>query len=100
MSVFVQPLWSVQWDQFCGCHFHCGLRQSTNQPTQGFKGIAARGKGSTGWSFGFKLHLVVSNAGKLLAVYLTTAHPHELKALPKLVKRLFGKLFADLAYLS
>jgi hypothetical protein len=65
-----------------------------------FQGIAARGKGSTGWSFGFKLHLVVNDAGELLAVYLTAAHRHELKALPKLVKRLFGKLFADMAYLS
>lgn len=65
-----------------------------------FKGIATRGKGSTGWSFGFKLHLVVNDAGELLAVYLTAANRHELKALPKLVKRLFGKLFADMAYLS
>jgi hypothetical protein len=65
-----------------------------------FRGIAARGKGSTGWSFGFKLHLVVSDRGELLAVYLTAANRHELKALPKLVKRLFGKLFGDMAYLS
>ncbi len=65
-----------------------------------FKGIATRGKGSTGWSFGFKLHLVVNQQGELLAVYLTAANRHELKALPKLVKRLFGKLFGDMAYLS
>lgn len=67
---------------------------------QVFKGIAARGKGSTGWSFGFKLHLVVNDAGELLAIYLTAANRHELRALPQLVKRLFGKLFADMAYLS
>jgi len=65
-----------------------------------FKGIATRGKGSTGWSFGFKLHLVVNDAGELLAVYLTAANRHELKALPKLVKRLFGKVFGDMAYRS
>ena len=65
-----------------------------------FKGIATRGKGSTGWSFGFKLHLVVNEQGELLAVYLTAANRHELKALPKLVKRLFGKVFGDMAYLS
>ena len=57
-------------------------------------------KGSTGWSFGFKLHVVVNEYGELLAIYLTAAHRHELKALPKLVKRLFGKLFGDMAYLS
>jgi hypothetical protein len=65
-----------------------------------FKGIATRGKGSTGWSYGFKLHVVVNEYGELLAIYLTAANRHELKALPKLVKRLFGKLFADMAYLS
>jgi len=65
-----------------------------------FKGLATRGKGSTGWSFGFKLHLVVNEYGELLAIYLTAANRHELKALPKLVKRLFGKLFGDMAYLS
>lgn len=65
-----------------------------------FKGIATRGKGSTGWRFGFKLHVVVNEYGELLAIYLTAANRHELKALPKLVKRLFGKLFGDMAYLS
>jgi hypothetical protein len=60
-----------------------------------FKGLAKCGKGSTGWSFGFKLHVVVNEYGELLAIYLTAANCHELKALPKLVKRLFGKLFGD-----
>jgi hypothetical protein len=40
------------------------------------------------------------DAGELLAVYLTAANRHELKALPKLVQRLFGKLFGDMAYVS
>jgi hypothetical protein len=43
---------------------------------------------------------VVNDAGELLAVYLTPANRHELKALPQLVKRLFVKLFGDMAYLS
>src|SRR5689334_645281 len=55
-----------------------------------------RSKGSMGWIFGFKLHIVVNKQGELLAIYLTAANRHELKALPKLVKRLFG----DRAYLS
>ncbi len=36
---------------------------------------------------------MVSDRGELLAVYLTAANHHELKALPKLVKSLFGNLF-------
>jgi len=58
------------------------------------------GRGSMGWSFGFKLHLVVNDCGDLLGCYLTPAHRHDVKALPKLAKRLFGKLFGDKGYLS
>ena len=32
-----------------------------------FNGLAARGKTSMGWFFGFKLHLVVNDCGELLA---------------------------------
>ena len=33
-----------------------------------FEGLAARGKTSLGWFYGFKLHLVVNDRGELLAV--------------------------------
>jgi hypothetical protein len=65
-----------------------------------FEGLAARGKTSMGWFFGFKLHLVVSDCGELLAWYLSAGSTHDIKALPKLVTRLFGKLFGDAGYLS
>src|SRR5215510_6009028 len=31
-----------------------------------FKGLAAKGKSSTGWFFGFKLHLVVNDKGEII----------------------------------
>lgn len=65
-----------------------------------FLGWAARGRGSMGWCFGFKLHLVVNDRGELLACCLTSANRHDVKLLPKLSKRLFGKLFGDKGYLS
>lgn len=65
-----------------------------------FAGLARRGRGSMGWCFGFKLHLVVNDQGELLACCLTPAHRHDVKLLPKLTKRLFGKLFGDKGYLS
>lgn len=65
-----------------------------------FLGWAARGRGSMGWCFGFKLHLVVNDRGELLACCLTPANRHDVKLLPKLSKRLFGKLFGDKGYLS
>ena len=36
-----------------------------------FAGLAARGKTSTGWFFGFKLHLVVNDQGELLRFCLS-----------------------------
>ena len=33
-----------------------------------FKGIAQRGKSSTGWFYGFKLHAVINHRGELLAI--------------------------------
>jgi hypothetical protein len=65
-----------------------------------FAGLAERGKTSMGWFYGFKLHLVVNDCGELLAWYLSPGSTHDIKALPKLVKSLFGKLFGDAAYVS
>lgn len=65
-----------------------------------FAGLATRGRGSMGWCFGFKLHLVVNDCGELLGCCLTSAHRADVKLLPKLTKRLFGKLFGDKGYLS
>jgi len=36
-----------------------------------FAGLARRGKTSTGWFYGFKLHLIVNDRGELLDVVLT-----------------------------
>jgi hypothetical protein len=36
-----------------------------------FDNLAARGKTSVDWFFGFKLHLVVNEEGELLNVHLT-----------------------------
>ena len=33
-----------------------------------FKAIAQRGKSSTGWFYGFKLHAVINHRGELLAI--------------------------------
>lgn len=65
-----------------------------------FAGLAQRGKCSTGWFFGFKLHLVFNDRGELLDFMLTPGNVHDIKALPRLARRLFGKLFGDKGYLS
>jgi hypothetical protein len=65
-----------------------------------FTGIAARGKTTLGWFYGFKLHLLVSDCGQLLAWQVTPGNIDDRRPVPKLAKRLFGKLFGDLGYLS
>jgi transposase len=65
-----------------------------------FAHVAARGKTSTGWFFGFKLHLLFNERGELLEVALTPGNVDDRKPVPQMVKHLFGKIFADRGYLS
>jgi hypothetical protein len=65
-----------------------------------FAGIAQRGKTTTGWFFGVKLHLVINDRGELLAFCVTPGNRDDRQSVPRLVKRLFGKLIADKGYLS
>jgi transposase len=68
-----------------------------------FAGAAQRGKSSTGWFFGFKLHLVLNDCGELLSIALTPGNVNDRQPVPQLteqIKRLFGKLFGDKGYIS
>lgn len=65
-----------------------------------FEGVAKRGKGSMGWFYGFKLHLVVNDRGEILACQVTPGNVDDRKPLPTLCKELFGKLIADRGYIS
>jgi hypothetical protein len=65
-----------------------------------FAGLASRGRTSTGWFFGFKLHLVINDRGELLNVLLTPGNVDDRKPVPKLVHELFGKVFGDRGFIS
>jgi transposase len=65
-----------------------------------FNNLAARGKTSVDWFFGFKLHLVINDTGELLNVALTPGNTDERNPVPKLLQRLMGKVFADRGYIS
>jgi transposase len=67
---------------------------------QVFDGMAARGRTSVDWFFGFKLHLVVNEHGELLNLTLTPGNTDDRKPLAQLLKVLFGKVFADRGYVS
>ncbi len=65
-----------------------------------FDGIAERGKTSTGWFFGFKLHVIINHLGEILSFRLTPGNTDDRKPLPELIKDLSGYLYADKGYLS
>jgi Transposase DDE domain len=76
------------------CH---NLRIRSNKV---FRDLAKRGKTSTGWFYGFKVHLVINDCGELLAVMITTGNVDDRKPAPRLARRLWGKLFGDRGYIS
>lgn len=76
----------------------CHLRRASSHKV--FKGLAKKGKTSTGWFYGFKLHLVINERGDILAYQLTTGNTDDRKPVTLLTKDCFGKLFGDKGYLS
>lgn len=65
-----------------------------------FQDLAARGKTSVDWFYGFKLHVVVNDRGELLNFVLTPGNQDDRTPVPKLLQQLFGKVFADKGYVS
>jgi hypothetical protein len=65
-----------------------------------FRRMAKRGKTSTGWFYGFKLHLIVNDMGEILAYMLSTGNIDDRAPVPELSKDIFGKLFGDKGYIS
>ena len=67
-----------------------------------FKIWAARGKSSTGWFYGFKLHLVINDKGEICAFYLSAGNidDRNIDVINQLCRELSGKLFGDRGYIS
>ena len=67
-----------------------------------FEGLAKRGKSSTGWFFGLKLHLVINSFGEVVSFLITPGivSDNNLELGLKLCKGLCGKIFGDKGYIS
>lgn len=67
-----------------------------------FKGIAQRGKSSTGWFFGLKVHLVINNLGEIISFLFSSANfaDNNQEVLKYLFKDLKGFCFGDKGYLT
>lgn len=65
-----------------------------------FKNLAKRGKSSTGWFFGFKVHIIVSDKGELLAFQFSPGNTDDRVPVKNMARNIFGKLFGDKGYIS
>lgn len=67
-----------------------------------FKEKASRGKSSTGWFYGFKLHLMVNRACEIVSALVTTGKTADIQVAYPLfhMNKFKGKLFADRGYIS
>jgi hypothetical protein len=65
-----------------------------------FAGLAARGKSSYGWFFGFKLHIIINDKGELIAFKITRGNADDRSAVPILTRSLRGSIYADKGYIS
>ena len=65
-----------------------------------FDGLAARGKTSTGWFFGLKLHFVINHKGQVMALRITPGNIADSTVLDEITQHLTGKLYADKGYIS
>lgn len=65
-----------------------------------FKNIAKKGKSTTGWFFGLKLHLVINHKAEIVSWMITPGNVDDRKPVPTLVQGLFGKIFGDRGYIG
>ena len=65
-----------------------------------FGGLAALGRTTMGWFYGFKLHLIINEQGELLAIRFTRGNRDDRVPVSEMVKGLKGKLFGDKGYIS
>jgi Transposase DDE domain len=65
-----------------------------------FDGVAKRGKGTMGWFYGFKLHLVINHLGEILAATLTPGNVDDRVPVNALMAPLSGYLYGDKGYIS
>ena len=65
----------------------CHDKQSRRHKT--FRGFATRGKGTMGWFFGFKLHIIINDRGEIVQWQLTPVNTDDRTPLKK--QEVYGK---------
>lgn len=76
------------------CHIK---REFSHKVTKGF---AQKSKGSMGWFYGFKLHVIANELMQILNFTITPANVDDRKGLELIWKDIFGMIIADAGYLG
>lgn len=78
------------------CHYK---REKQNKV---FKGKAAKGRGTMGWFFGFKLHIIINERGEIIDFLITQGNIDDRQPLKDKTfhDKVFGKIFADRGYIG
>ena len=78
------------------CHYK---REKQNKV---FKGTANKGRGTMGWFFGFKLHLIINERGQIIDFLITQGNVDDRQPLKDKTfhDKVFGKIFADRGYIG
>ena len=106
-GLFLFLRWNTLLSLRTGCYFIdskklpvCHNRRIHNHKV--FVEYARRGKSSTGWFYGLKVHLVINQMGQLVSVLFTSANmaDNNHKVLRYLLTKLKGQCFGDKGYLT
>jgi hypothetical protein len=78
------------------CHYK---REKQNKV---FRNIAAKGRGTMGWFFGFKLHIIINERGEVIDFLITRGNVDDRQPLKDKAfhQKVFGKIFADRGYIG
>ena len=89
-------LYFIDSKKLQACHLK---REHSNKV---FKGVAKKGKTSTGWFFGLKIHLVINNLGEIVSFDLTPGNvgDNNRNLLKKLLSSLEGRCVGDKGYFT
>jgi hypothetical protein len=66
-----------------------------------FRGLAARGKTSVGWFYGFKVHMIINSRGEVLDFTITPGNvvDNNAKVIEQMMQNIYGKVYGDKGYL-
>nr|WP_232540842.1 IS982 family transposase [Spirosoma endbachense] len=99
--------WLCLQSERTGCYFAdskklpvCDNKRIHNHRV--FAHLAGRGKSSTGWFYGLKLHLIINELGQVMNFMLTPTNVADNNdtVLRRLLKGLLGRCYADKGYLT